>query len=102
MKNWEQAATVADESMFIVSMLPAAMATPPNVLKKVMALVIPASINAFSQSNFCSTVWVSLFTQQIVEPLMVKVGFLEWIVFIQPFRILPLMVNVGFVTAHQK
>jgi hypothetical protein len=40
-----------------------ATAPPPSVLKKVTALIIAASISAFSQSNLCSTTLVNTFVQ---------------------------------------
>jgi len=52
-KNCVQAAMAA---AFNPAMLPRpARAPPPSALKKVTALVIEASMRAFSQSNFCST-----------------------------------------------
>lgn len=82
-------------SICSVSMSPA-MAVPPNVLKKVIALVMNASMRAFPQSNFCSTAAVVSFVQQIMNPLTVKVRFLGFILPRQ-FSTRPLRVNDGFV-----
>lgn len=73
-----------------------AMVPPASVLKKVVALVMVASISALPQSNFCSMALVSLFAQQTMKPLMVRVGVLRWAILVRQFRILPLMVKVAF------
>lgn len=80
--------------MCIVLMSPA-MAVPPNVLKKVIPLVIIASIIAFPQSNLCSTLVVFSAAQQTMNPLTVRVRRLQFRLPKQ-FRSLPLIVKVGF------
>lgn len=77
-------------------LLSPATAPPPNELKNVIALVIAASIRAFSQSNFCSVTLVILFVQLSMNPLVVNVGTLLLILF-RKFKCLPLIVNLGFV-----
>jgi hypothetical protein len=76
-------------------LLSPATAPPPRALKKVIALVIAASIRAFSQSNFCSSAWVILFVQCSMKPLVVNVGILLLILFIQ-LKYLLLIFSVGF------
>lgn len=75
MKNWESAATVADSIMLMV-LIPDT-APPAKAVKKVIALVIMASMRALPQSNFCSITLVFSFAQQTTNPLMVRVGVLR-------------------------
>jgi len=77
-------------------LLSPATAPPPNELKNVIALVIAASIRAFSQSNFCSVALVTLFVQLSMNPFVVNVGILLLILF-RKFKYLPLIVSLGFV-----
>jgi len=94
-KNCEKAATVADIRICTVLISPA-RAVPPKVLKKVIPLVMIASMSAFPQSNFCSIAEVLLFIQQTRNPLTVNVGFM----FFKQFMSLPLMVKVSFTKSY--
>jgi len=60
-KNCESAATVAD-SIRVMLLIPAT-APPPKALKNVTALVMAASMSAFSQSNRCIVTFVNAFVQ---------------------------------------
>ncbi len=74
MKNCDKAATVAETITFMPSI--PTTAPPPRALKKVIALVMAASIRALPQSNFCSMTLVFSFAQQTIKPLIVSVGLL--------------------------
>jgi len=75
-------------------LLSPATAPPPSALKNVIALVIAASIRALLQSNLCSFVWVILFVQLSMNPLIVKVVGL---LFFRQFKCFSLFLSVSFV-----
>lgn len=73
-KNCESAAIVAD-SIMLIMFIPVT-AAPPKALKKVIALVMVASMRALPQSNFRSILFFS-FAQQTINPLTVRVRILR-------------------------